>query len=406
MEKIRFRSGIATGIKNGKSGIDKENGVIRGAAIVTKGEAKGHNMQIDDTMLNQVVELGNKSQLGIKSRFGHPNMSSDALGTFLGRTTNFHRDGDIVRADIKLDKSAYETPNGNLAKYVMDIAESDPAAFGTSIVFSGKHEELRNNNGEIQQDANGNAIVLARCEKLYAADVVDEPAANSGFFSDTVMPSAEMTTFLDKLLTRPDAVAKIQSFLNRYIENESNLEQENKEPDIMDLKKLTIEELKAGAPAIVEALQAESKKAHDAEIEALKLAQADALLASLKQGLKEGTDSERARVVEVLEVGKGFEQFGLSGQVKECVKLGKNKDEALQILKDTHYNQLLAEKNKPAGASAEPAVTEDFSNLPLEKRAQIEWDTKPEIRSEFGDLKTFIAFLNAEANGQVIIFKK
>lgn len=404
MEKIRFRSGIAQGIKEGKSGIDKEKGIIKGFAVISKGEAKGHDMQIDDTMLNQVVELGNKSIVGIKSRFGHPNMSNDALGTHLGRIKNFTRDGDIVRADLTLDKSAFNTPNGNLGQYVLDIAESDPAAFGASIVFSGKSETVKNAKGEIQYDAEGNVINLARCEKLYAGDIVDEPAANSGFFSESVQPSAEITAFMDKLLSRPDAVMKIQSFLNRYMENENQLEQ--KEFNIMDISKLTIEELKAGNPALVEKVIDECKEINAIGMEALKLSHADALLASLKQGKAEGETAERARVVEVLETGKGFEQFGLSGQIKECVKLGKTAIESLQILKDSHYNQLLAQSNKPAGASAEIVATTDFSNLPLEQRVQKEWDSKPEIRAEFGSIGVYKSFLEADINGQVRIFKK
>ncbi|MFA5321998.1 MAG: hypothetical protein WC373_04935 [Smithella sp.] len=412
MEKIRFRSDIAQGIKEGKSGIDKEKGVIKGFAVITKGEAKGHNMQIDDTMLNQVVELGNKSSVGIKSRFGHPNMSSDALGTHLGRIKNFTRDGDIVRGDLTLDKSSFTTPNGNLGKYVLDLAESDPAAFGASIVFSGKSENKPDIGpmGEkiYKKDKDGNDLPeLARCEKLYAGDIVDEPAANSGFFSESVQPSAEMTAFLDKLLCRPDAVAKIQSFLNRYFENENQLEQ--KESNIMaDLSKLTLEELKAGNPALVTALQAELKAASDKEIEALNVKNADALLNAVKAAKEETLTAERARIGEVIAEGKAFEAFGLSSVLHSCLKDGKDKVATLSILKEAHYNQMLASSNQAPGASKEGEKTSDFSNLPIDQRAQKEWETNQKLHEEFGEegFESYKAFLKADKNNQVKIFSK
>ena len=134
---------VVRGIKNGTGGIDrayedsKYRGVIRGVAVMTKGLVKdSRGWEIDDMTLSQVVDAGNKHvNLGVKARFGHPNMSSSALGTFLGRVKNFYMDGDIARADLFLSKTAYQTPEGDLAGYVLNLAEEDPAAFGTSAVI-------------------------------------------------------------------------------------------------------------------------------------------------------------------------------------------------------------------------------------------------------------------------------
>lgn len=133
--KHTFRADVARGIQEGKSGIDKKNNVIYGFSVITKGEARGHGLEIDETTLDQTIELGAGSSIGIKSRFGHPNMSNSAVGTFLGRAKNFRRDNGIVRADLYFDKTAFNTPNGDLASYVLGLAESDPDAFGSSIVF-------------------------------------------------------------------------------------------------------------------------------------------------------------------------------------------------------------------------------------------------------------------------------
>ena len=88
MKKDFFRTDIA---RAGDVKIDKENAVIHGFAVVTKGVTKDSRGEFDDQALDMVVDLGNKSNLGVKSRFGHPNMSGTALGTFLGRVSNFIR---------------------------------------------------------------------------------------------------------------------------------------------------------------------------------------------------------------------------------------------------------------------------------------------------------------------------
>ena len=59
-EKYRnlFRAGIAKGIKDGKSGVDREKGVIYRFAVISTGEALGHGIEIDDETLDGIVELG------------------------------------------------------------------------------------------------------------------------------------------------------------------------------------------------------------------------------------------------------------------------------------------------------------------------------------------------------------
>ena len=236
-----LRSDISKGLSEGKAGVDRENGIIRGFAVISVGEAKGHGMEIDAVALEQVVEFGNASTIGIKSRFGHPSMSSEALGTFLGRAKNFRRDGNIDRADLHIDKSAYNTPNGNLAEYVMNLAESDPNSFGTSIVFEGKREERLENDGTRKKNEKGEDLLpLVRFTKLLGVDAVDNPAANNGmfaeqFFSESVMPSAEMSKFLDKFLQNPGAVDKTLKFLQRYSAlNQDGGENVNKEGKLED----------------------------------------------------------------------------------------------------------------------------------------------------------------------------
>jgi len=218
---VKFRAGVSRGIKDK---IDRENNVIYGYSVISTGEAMGHGVMIDETTLEQVNDLGNTAKKGLKSRFGHPNMSHSAFGTFLGRSKDFRIDGDRVLADLYIDETAFNSPKGNLGKYVLDLAESDPDAFGASVVIEMEEEYLIDEKGERKKDEEGNPLLpFARVKTLYASDIVDEPATGDSlfeFFSDSVKPSAEVTQFLTDFLKQPGAGEKVTSFLNKYVENE------------------------------------------------------------------------------------------------------------------------------------------------------------------------------------------
>lgn len=193
----RYRSEIATGIAPKESAVsrdggDHQAGLIRGYSVITRGEALGHGHWIDGTFLNQVADAINAAPDGIKARFAHPSLSADGLGSYLGRTKNAVVDGDTVRADLHLSPTAHQAPDGNLAEYVMDLAEVDPSAFGASIVFS-RHKKQETQFALDNCDSEGNFVTPdeanhknlrhVRLGALRASDVVDEPAANpNGMF--------------------------------------------------------------------------------------------------------------------------------------------------------------------------------------------------------------------------------
>lgn len=179
----------------------KKAGILRGYAVISRAEALGHGMWVDGEMLSQVTDALNKAE-GVKSRFTHPGLSSDGMGKQLGRSFNARLDGDVVRADLHFIKSAHKTPQGDLAEYVMSLAEETPQDFGASIVFSRDVEaevafmtehgakvldaewgEYDLTDFESPDPLNEKNLPHVRLRELHAADVVDEPAANpSGMF--------------------------------------------------------------------------------------------------------------------------------------------------------------------------------------------------------------------------------
>jgi hypothetical protein len=198
--------------------IDRENGIIRGVTVVKCGNAKGRDYKIDRKFLQQIVDQASERPQGIKARFGHPNMCSTALGTYLGRFKNYSYHGDFVKADLHLDTTAKKAPSGNLFDYVVDMAESSPDMFGASIAFqTDEFEEV-----EVEVDGKKNKELYFRLKELHATDIVDDPAATDGLFSSDSLP-AQTTQFLDEnpqlsefIFSKPERVIE---FLNNYLTN-------------------------------------------------------------------------------------------------------------------------------------------------------------------------------------------
>lgn len=191
---IRFRAGVSRSKVVGKVRVERDAGVygagmIHDVSMITVGEALGHEMWCDHAFLAQVVEAVQHAYRGIKARFTHPGLSNDGVGTKLGKFFNARLEGDQVIADLHFQQAAHETPDGDLANYVMTLAEETPEDFGLSIVFdhdteaSEEHAAHHSEPGqsfESPDEGNKENYYHARLHKLYAADVVDSPAANPG----------------------------------------------------------------------------------------------------------------------------------------------------------------------------------------------------------------------------------
>lgn len=167
-------------------------GIIRGVSLAMVGEALGHEMWLDEEFVSGIVPAVNAYSQGMKSRFTHPSMSGDGMGSQLGVVKDASlKDGKPI-ADLHLMESAHKAPDGDLAEYVMSLAEESPTSFGVSIVFEPDYDAT---DAHSEQHSDGKAFTSpdtnnkdnyphARLKRLRAADVVDEPAANpDGLFS-------------------------------------------------------------------------------------------------------------------------------------------------------------------------------------------------------------------------------
>jgi len=217
--------------------VDRENGIIHGLAIVTMGEARGHGVHLDEEFVDETVKNVNKQKSGIKSRFGHPNMSSSAVGTYLGQVKNAWKDTSgkfpVARGDLHLSESSKKAPQGDLWEYVMSMAEEDPEAFGTSIVFDRGNVYKRDDKGgkvyRYNRDGSYNreyqkveSKEYVEQKRLRGDDVVDEPAANPAGLFSADQPAAVVTQFLDEnpeiwtMLQEDDVEEIFSAFKERY----------------------------------------------------------------------------------------------------------------------------------------------------------------------------------------------
>lgn len=243
---------LRAGVAGRPEAVDRTAKVLRGYVVAQEGPFKSQGRgAFDRQSLSLIKELANTAQNGLKSRLGHPTMSDDGIGKFLGRSRDFRLGSATsrqtgqpvaaVRADLHFDPTANDTPHGDLAKYVMDLAESDPDALSSSLVVEADMEDQLDAKGRPKLDAKGDPLPpLWRPTRLHASDLVDTGDAVDGLLSAPELAKAlsvGITPELSKVLrfdnvqrlasqmidgmfpgmSREEVAAKLSGFLSRYL---------------------------------------------------------------------------------------------------------------------------------------------------------------------------------------------
>lgn len=211
MAKQHFKSNVVFSNPNLK--INRDKGIIKGIQIAMHGKNK-NGSYFNDEFLESLTNAGNEQKQGVKCRFGHPNMCTTSLGTFLGRYTNFSLKDRKVFADLKLDsiakKTQVEGKGISMWEYVLDMAEGNPDMFGNSIVIA----------SELFDEKVGKEVFQShKLHAFIASDLVDDPAATDNLF-DTSDLGVSVTNFLDENPQIFSAIQKdpsiIEDFFDRY----------------------------------------------------------------------------------------------------------------------------------------------------------------------------------------------
>jgi hypothetical protein len=231
-------------------GVDRENNTINGVILAEEGPFKSEGRgEFDRKAIRSIVKMANEKPGGLKSRWTHPGLSSDGLGKFLGRYKDVRSDtvlrdaGQdengkqlmkevlVARGNLKLDPTALEpSPESggkSYGQYIMDLAESDPDAFGTSLVLQVNQEYRLDKQGKPLKDAKGDDLPpLWIPTVLHANDIVDEGDATNSFLSADILaglPDAIVRQGCELLdaqfagQTREVVEARCSAFLNRYL---------------------------------------------------------------------------------------------------------------------------------------------------------------------------------------------
>lgn len=207
-------------------GVDRDKKVIRGYVLAQRGPFKSQGRgEFDDDGLRMAADLINAKPNGVKSRFAHPSLSGDGIGKLLGRSKNARVEDGKLRGDLHLDPTSFNTPDGNLGQYVMDLAESDPEAFGSSLVLKTDKKYRLTEKGDKQTDGKGEPLPpLWYPLAVHASDVVDDgDAVHDGFLSVdlpdfAVRKGAELLDQMFPGQPREVVEARCQAWLGRYLE--------------------------------------------------------------------------------------------------------------------------------------------------------------------------------------------
>lgn len=186
---------LRAGVSSKPAGVDREAKLIRGMVIAQAGEFKDSRGRFLTDDIKEIVKLANGKPKGLRSNFAHETLSSDGLGKHLGRVRGAYlgtavdgRTGKTVpaaRGDLHFDETAFNTPSGDLATYIMDLTESDPDAISSSLVLEIREEFLRDERGDVVlDDETGEPVApIWHPTVLHGSDIVSIGAAVDGLLS-------------------------------------------------------------------------------------------------------------------------------------------------------------------------------------------------------------------------------
>lgn len=156
--------------------IDEATGVIKDVRLITEGSALGHNVDIDATTIDQIVQCAASYKNGVKVKLNHDGGAGDIPGYVNNIRKMQDGQGEYLIGDLNL------FANHPQRNYILELAKTIPDTFGLSCFFIGKPDMVDNRK-------------KARCARLFSCDLVTEPAANPSLFSiGPVLRSTDIAT--------------------------------------------------------------------------------------------------------------------------------------------------------------------------------------------------------------------
>ena len=185
--EVRWLKSKPRAIKLSK--VDRENGILSDVVMCQVGEAKGHEVNLEQQFIDDLVNYANENaSTGLKARLGHPSMSNETMGSQLGAFKNFRVRGEQAIADLHLLDAAAKSPNGDLKEWVLSMAEEDPSFIMSSIVFKPGEQYRYDKDGKRFADDTDEfhsltSDAFVSLGELYYCDLVEQGAATENLFS-------------------------------------------------------------------------------------------------------------------------------------------------------------------------------------------------------------------------------
>lgn len=293
---------------------------------------------------------------------------------------------------------------GVVATHVDISRAEDRAGVKTTEITAGRYKRIHSQYAPLSEE--GAATIQDQVDQIYSIFVGDV-ARNRGTDPETVLKDmADGRIFIGQKAIEAglvDGVSTLDRLMNKLAAGAAV-----PQPKPFFIKKegqiMTLEDLKVKFPEQVQAIIEEARQTAYAEGQA----------AGKKEGIEEGARTERDRIM-------GVEAQSLAGHEALIQSLkfdGKTTgpEAAVQILQAekkvqgshlANFQEDGKEIKVPAAVPPQvetPAVENE--NLPLEDRAKMSWDTKPEIRDEFMNFDAYLAFRQAEMAGRVKILRR
>ena len=183
--RISFRKGSS-------HQVDQNNGIMTELSLIQVGEAKGHDLFVDERSLETALEVIGESLPAYITHEGA--LSTDRILKEVGVFSEFYIDEDKLKARSFKALDSFKEDERQKFNRLFDIASEMPETFGISLVFEalivyvleGGKEIPANELDEEDQVNLVREIPSVRFISIKSADFVDAPASNeTGLFSTT-----------------------------------------------------------------------------------------------------------------------------------------------------------------------------------------------------------------------------
>jgi hypothetical protein len=150
--------------------VDPENGILRNVALMSIGEAAGHNCRVDLGSLQGLFQLSQGKSIKAFLNHSYNPAPTEVVGVFSG--IYIDAESGVLRASQFKALDAFKTHNRQAYDTLFELAMTAPESFGVSVSI---YQDL-------EEAADGGSAFI-RPTSIESADFVSAPAANKALFS-------------------------------------------------------------------------------------------------------------------------------------------------------------------------------------------------------------------------------